>query len=165
MSISSDFIILLCLVLIANGAPIFSRILFAKRFGMPVDLHYHCRDGHPLFGPSKTFRGLISSIILTSLAAIALKTPLTMGLIIAIGAMSGDLITSYFKRRHGLASKSDWNIVDQLLEAAFPLCLAKWYYDHSISWATVLFAISLFVLIGMIIAPLRLHWRNRMTSG
>ena len=57
---------LLLLLLIANGTPVIAKTLFGNFLVWPVDHGYKFRDGRALFGPSKTIRGLVLSILLTS---------------------------------------------------------------------------------------------------
>ena len=49
----------LLLLGVANGTPIFARKLFGELFDAPLDGGIKFRDGRPLFGSSKTVRGIV----------------------------------------------------------------------------------------------------------
>ncbi len=120
---------------IANGAPLLAaripginhwnaRLDFGKRF-----------HGRPLLGSHKTWRGLLSGMILATvvlwLQQIAaatfditevftgsidygsLPTPL-LGPLFGLGALGGDAIESFFKRRRGTKSGGAWVPFDQI---------------------------------------------------
>ena len=63
---------LLLLLLIANGAPVIARHLFELRFNFPLDGGLNFFDGQPLLGESKTLRGVVLSVIATTIVAILL---------------------------------------------------------------------------------------------
>ena len=72
---------LLLLMLAANGAPIlFTRIL-GDRWAWPVDGGLRLWDGRPLFGASKTWRGIVVGFVVCALMAELLGYGFTFGLI------------------------------------------------------------------------------------
>jgi hypothetical protein len=73
-----------------------------------------------LFGPSKTLRGLVVSVVATTLSAPALGLAWTTGLLAGAAAMAGDLGSSFIKRRMGLPSSSRALGLDQVPEALLP---------------------------------------------
>ena len=88
----------------SNGAP----VLFGG--GRPIDGGRTFRDGRPIFGPRKTVRGFISGVIVGTLTGLALgflleessiypKPDAIMGFLMGLGAMAGDLMGSFLKRR------------------------------------------------------------------
>jgi len=111
---------LLLLLIIANGAPILARWAFRTRGGKPVDGGVNLRDGQPLFGTSKTWRGLIAAIIVTPAAALIIGLDLVTGLLIALMAMAGDLLSSFIKRRLRLKPSSQALGLDQISESLLP---------------------------------------------
>ena len=54
---------LLVLLTLANGTPIVAKKLFGHRFSCPLDNGTILFDGRPLFGPSKTIRGIVGSTL------------------------------------------------------------------------------------------------------
>lgn len=115
----------LMLVFVANGAPVIATRLLGTRFDFPMDFHARLSDGARVLGESKTFRGLAASLIAACLAAPAMGLSWRLGALAAIGAMAGDALSSFFKRRlkmpaHGMAPG-----VDQGPESLLPLFLIR----------------------------------------
>jgi len=90
---------LLILLIVANGIPIIAKNILGQHFNYPVDGGIHFFDGKPLFGKSKTIRGVVLSIIITPFFALLLGLDWYIGIIIASAAMLGDLFSSFIKRR------------------------------------------------------------------
>jgi hypothetical protein len=62
---------LLFLLMVANGTPIVMKRMFADKGAWPVDAGWLLPlDGHPLLGKSKTWRGIVSSLLATGLGAL-----------------------------------------------------------------------------------------------
>jgi CDP-2,3-bis-(O-geranylgeranyl)-sn-glycerol synthase len=118
--VSLALIHLFILIILANGAPILARNLFGNKADFPIDAHLHFFDKRPLFGHSKTWRGLFASLLLTSLLAWLLGYSIQTGLLIALAAMSGDLLTSFIKRRLNMPSSNMAPLLDQFAESLFP---------------------------------------------
>src|SRR5215211_7692539 len=93
---------ILLLLGVANGSPIFARALLKERLAIPVDGGRKLPDGQPVFGSSKTVCGLVISLCSTTLMALVLGFEGSLGMSIAVGAMAGDLFSSFIKRRLGL---------------------------------------------------------------
>jgi CDP-diglyceride synthetase len=68
----------------------------------PLDGGMTLADGQPLFGHSKTIRGVVLSIVVTTLGAPSIGVDWTIGLVVAATAMIGDLFSSFTKRRMNL---------------------------------------------------------------
>ena len=96
----------------ANAAPVIIG------GGKPLDLGKNYKDGRRIFGENKTFRGFFSGLIIGSLVGIAENLffgyPILFGLITSLGALTGDLVKSFFKRRMGLKPGKMLPIADQL---------------------------------------------------
>src|ERR1700674_1662659 len=97
---------LLILLAAANGTPVIATKVLGKTFAFPLDGGAHLRDGQPLFGASKTVRGILLSILATAVVANLMGLDWTLGALIAATAMVGDLLSSFLKRRMGLAPSS-----------------------------------------------------------
>ena len=54
---------LMVLLTLANGAPVVAKKIFGGRFALPLDFGLMFFDGRPVFGPSKTFRGIVVAIL------------------------------------------------------------------------------------------------------
>ena len=59
----------LFLIVLANGAPVLSQKFFGDRFNQAIDLGFVFLDNKRLLGDSKTWRGLFSSLVVTTPAA------------------------------------------------------------------------------------------------
>jgi CDP-2,3-bis-(O-geranylgeranyl)-sn-glycerol synthase len=127
--------------------------------GTPIDLRKNYSDGNRIFGEGKTYRGLFYGIlagILTGLfliwidnrfplASLPQHTLLSVTLL-ATGALLGDLVKSFFKRRCGKERGTKWPVADQydLVAGAFLLLLIG---DPAWLFATVTLPVFLTVLI------------------
>jgi CDP-2,3-bis-(O-geranylgeranyl)-sn-glycerol synthase len=127
--------------------------------GTPIDFGKNYPDGHRIFGDGKTYRGLVIGIlagIVTGLiliwcagqfpdAGLPGHTLLSVTLL-ATGALLGDLVKSFFKRRFGKDRGTKWPIADQydLVAGAFLLLLVG---DPAWLFATVTLPVFLIILI------------------
>jgi len=109
---------------VANAFP----VIFGG--GLAIDIGRKFSDGKPIFGSHKTFRGFIAGLIagvFTSLVqTIVLQSKMLsdfvlpfefnvlVGSMIALGALMGDLVHSFVKRRLGLVEGSPLPVADQL---------------------------------------------------
>ncbi len=113
---------------VANVVPIFaSHIPMIKKLSYPVD-NYQTIGGKRILGDHKTIRGFITGIFFGIFAALLQSSiplpiennifkeynPLLLGFLLSFGALSGDAIKSFFKRRMGIRSGKSWLIADQL---------------------------------------------------
>jgi CDP-archaeol synthase len=111
---------LVVLLTVANGTPVIAGKLFGNYFNQPIDCDIAFLDGRPVFGHSKTMRGIILSLAAASITAPALGFAWTCGLIVASVAMSGDLLSSFLKRRLSLPPSSRATGIDQIPECLLP---------------------------------------------
>lgn len=135
----------LILLMTANGAPVLAKKAFGAHASWPLDFGARFVDGCPLFGPSKTIRGIVFSIAASSAAAPVLGLPWRTGALGGAAAMTGDLLSSFIKRRLNLPSQSMAIGVDQVPEAILPLiaCSEALGLDAlDIAAATALFCIG-----------------------
>lgn len=141
---------LLLLLMVANGAPILARNLFGSQWEQPIDGGYRLPDGRPLFGPSKTWRGVFSALAATPVAALALGLPSDLGLLIAALSMAGDLLSSFLKRRLGMASSDMALGLDQIPEALLPLSLAG--HQAGLEWPMIIGLTVLFLVLELLLS-------------
>ncbi len=106
----------------ANMAPVLTKNIF-KRYAIPIN--------EKLLGKNKTYRGLIMAIVF-SIIIVFIQSLVgwnsivdyseinlwLLGLLLGFGAMFGDMIESFFKRKIGIPSGEPWYVFDQL---DFPL--------------------------------------------
>ena len=60
------------LLTLANGTPVVAKKVFGPHFGFPLDAGILLFDGRPVFGPSKTIRGVIASVVVTAIGGVFL---------------------------------------------------------------------------------------------
>src|SRR5215470_7448659 len=111
----------LVLLMLANGTPVIAKKTFGSRLALPLDAGLQFVDGQPLFGTSKTIRGILSSIVVTAGLAPLLWMSVGTGALIAGFAMIGDLFSSFLKRRLKFPPSSKAIGLDQIPESLFPL--------------------------------------------
>lgn len=98
----------------ANAVP----VIFGG--GHPIDGGKNFRDGRPILGPRKTFRGFFVGLAVGTLVGFlqgyftgSLKAIL-LGFMLSLGALTGDLVESFIKRRLGRPPGASFPVADQL---------------------------------------------------
>lgn len=144
---------------IANMSPVFTAKLL-PRWRTPIDFGAHHTDGRRVLGAGKTWRGLILGGGVGGItAALMARWPLPFvadldygyadgsslwgvflfGFVMGTGALTGDALESFFKRRLGKERGAPWVPFDQLdfvaagLAAALlwhPLLVDGWAVEH-----------------------------------
>lgn len=112
---------ILALLAVANGTPLLATWMFRGRLSAPLDGGYLFFDGRPWLGPSKTWRGVVTAICCTALVAGLLDIAPVIGAAMGAVAMLGDALSSFLKRRLGIASSGRATGLDQIPEALLPL--------------------------------------------
>ena len=157
----NNIIIALILIGTANSAPVIARKLFGGRFYQPIDGGVLLNDKQPLFGSSKTWRGLVAAIVCS--AAVAPLAGLSSLLGAGFGAVSigADLLASFTKRRIGYAPSSRARLLDVFPEALLPMLVFQSALGLD-NWDIVITALLFFVLEASF-SPLLYRWhiRNR----
>ncbi|MBZ4193849.1 MAG: CDP-archaeol synthase [Candidatus Contendobacter sp.] len=151
----------LLLILIANGVPVIATAICGRRGARPLDGGRQLTDGQRLLGDSKTWRGLLLALAVTGLAAVALKLPVLTGVSIGGAAMVGDLLSSFIKRRLGMASSSMALGLDQIPESLLPLLAVAG--EFGLSWTTIGLITIGFIVVELALSRVlyRLGVRNR----
>ena len=117
----------LILIAVANGGPVLFARLLGTRFAARIDGGFMLRDGHPILGRSKTWRGLAAAIVLATCAAVVVGLPWLAGVLIGASAMAGDCLSSFVKRRLALEASSMSLGLDQIPESLFPAVVSSLY--------------------------------------
>jgi CDP-2,3-bis-(O-geranylgeranyl)-sn-glycerol synthase len=88
--------------------------------GPPLDFGRNFLDGRPVFGKNKTFRGFFSGLSVGAVAGLAETAvfgfqsfPALLGVLLPFGALMGDLMGAFLKRRIGLAPGELLPVIDQ----------------------------------------------------
>ena len=152
---------LLILIAVANGMPVILRNLLGPRFDRPIDGGRCFRDGRPLLGPGKTWRGVIGALLATTLAAPLMDLSPGFGTLSGLLAMAGDLLGSFLKRRLGIEVHGRAPGLDQVPESLLPALAA--HYLLGLTWAGVLLVTAIFMCGELLLSPLlyRLGIRRR----
>jgi len=149
----------LILIAVANGAPVVVKKLLGTFLDTPLDGGRILADGQPLFGASKTIRGVLAAVIATILAAPLLGLAMTSGLVIGAAAMAGDLFSSFIKRRMGRAPSSRAFGLDQIPESLAPALASM--YDLDLTLADVVLIVAAFTVGGQALSILLFKLRLR----
>jgi hypothetical protein len=140
---------LLILLAVANGTPVLAKRIFGDALGYPLDGGALFVDGRPLFGPSKTIRGIVLAVAATMAVGALLGLGFAVGAVVGSVAIASDLFSSFIKRRMGLFPSSMARGLDQIPESLFPLLACRWLLPLSvldIAMATLLFFVGAIVL-------------------
>jgi CDP-2,3-bis-(O-geranylgeranyl)-sn-glycerol synthase len=107
----------------ANAAP----VIFGG--GQPIDFGKRFFDGKPLFGSHKTVRGFLAGLIVGTLVGLVqtllfehvlfqystqFQYSIVLGFALSLGALTGDLIESFIKRRLNLVPGNSLPVADQI---------------------------------------------------
>jgi len=141
---------------------IFARLNWLDFLAKPID-GGKLFAGQEIFGSHKTWRGLLVGILggiiiaglqaelqITSLGcALSLndyqQNWLVFGFLGGAGALLGDLLKSFFKRRFSIASGSAWPIFDQLDFIAGFFLLTFWIFNPG--WLIIVTVFGLTILL------------------
>ena len=143
---------LLILLVVANGTAVVAKKILGVAFGRPLDGGALFVDGEPIFGPSKTIRGVVVSVLGTSVCAALMGLGWQVGTLIATFAIVGDLLSSFVKRRLRLASSSMAIGLDHIPESLFPLLASRWLLPLNI--LDIVAGVTIFVVGALILSPL-----------
>ena len=116
---------LLVLLAVANTAPLLAKRVMGDRFSWPLDGGLAFFDGRPMFGKSKTLRGIVLAVIATAAVAALVGPDWRTGAVVGAAAMAGDLFSSFVKRRLALPPSSQATGLDQVPESLLPLLAVR----------------------------------------
>ncbi len=121
----------------------------------PVDCGYRWFDRRPLFGASKTWRGLLFAVLAGSLSAPWMGFHWQDGAWFACYSMLGDLLSSFIKRRAGYPESSCFRAVDTIPESLLPALLLQ--QTLSLSYPAIIIVVLLFSILEALLSPI-LYW-------
>lgn len=147
---------LLLLLATANTAPLIAKRLFKEQWSCPLDGGLQFVDGRPLLGASKTWRGVLAALLLCTLFAPLLGLSLGVGALMATGAMVGDAIASFIKRRLAIPPSGQAYGLDQVPEALLPLLLVQQALPVS------LLMVAALTLLFLLLEPPLARWSHRI---
>ena len=147
---------------IANMMPVVVKRL--PICNSPVDLGLKFR-GQRVFGENKTYRGFLFGVLAAVLTMYlqqkfnlisVYKLPLVdasnwlvLGFLLGFGALSGDLVKSFFKRQRGIAAGKSWWFFDQVDWIIGAFVFVAFYID--IGWQQFFVSLFLFGILHVIV--------------
>lgn len=126
-----------------NMLPPFAALVLGNRFNFRIDNGLLWFDRRPVFGSHKTIRGVIFSIAGGTAVFPMLGTPWWAAFMAALLAMTGDLVSSFIKRRFDFPSGKNIMVLDQIFESLLP-ALFLVHYLHLPYWH-ILIVLLLFI--------------------
>ena len=152
---------MLTLLVLANGTPVVAKKILDEHLAYPLDGGVQVVDGRPLLGRSKTIRGVVLAVLVTTAGAPLVGLEWTVGFLVGSLAMAGDLLSSFLKRRMALPPSSRASGLDQVPEALFPLLACR--NPLSLTMVDIAAGVGLFfigeVLLSRVFYALRLRDR------
>lgn len=121
--------------------------------GPPIDGGRTWVDDQPLFGDHKTVRGTFSGIIVGIAIGILQMQPLR-GFLLSVGAIGGDIIVSFIKRRIKLKPGAMFPIADQMGFIVFAVLLVS-LVQPSPTWERA---------VAILIATLPIHYLTNVIA-
>lgn len=156
---SAGIVQALILLLVANGAPVLMNNLLGCRYAWPVDNGLKLADGRSLFGNAKTWRGLGAAAGMAGVAAILLGIEARVGILFGGLAMTGDLLSSFIKRRLGREESTRARGLDTVPESLLPVWLLR--ESLGLGFIDIVLIIGLFFMAEEWLSPLLYKWHIR----
>jgi CDP-2,3-bis-(O-geranylgeranyl)-sn-glycerol synthase len=150
---------LLLLLMLANGTPVIAKKVLGARYSYPLDGNLTFADGRPVFGRSKTIRGVVLAVLVTTVGASFIGLGWKTGLFVGSFAMAGDLFSSFCKRRLGLPSSSRASGLDQIPESLLPLLACR--DPLALTAADIVVCVVMFVLGEIVLSRVLYAFRLR----
>lgn len=139
----------------ANASP----VIFGG--GKPIDCGKKFVDGKPIFGPNKTYRGFVSGVLIGTLVGYIQETVaptyglpagnVLRGFTLSLGALIGDLIGSFVKRRLNLKPGAPFPVIDQVFFVVFALLFSLAVEPSSLSFTGAILIIFLTIPIHILV--------------
>lgn len=112
--------------------------------GQPIDFNRNFIDGRRIFGDNKTVRGFVSGVFAGTIVGFLQEEPLR-GTLLSLGALVGDLIGAFVKRRLGLDPGAPLPILDQLDFVAGALILSVNFFPIDITSMILIIVLTPFI--------------------
>ncbi len=132
-----------------------------KRLDFAIDCGRRMPDNYPILGRSKTWRGVIGAIVFTSISAVVLGYTATTGAQVAIYAVLGDVLSSFIKRRLGMAASSMAPLLDQVPESFLPALMLMETFE--VNFQSIIILVCVFFVMELLLSVIlfKLGIRNR----
>ncbi|MCC6017666.1 MAG: CDP-2,3-bis-(O-geranylgeranyl)-sn-glycerol synthase [Candidatus Verstraetearchaeota archaeon] len=126
---------------IANASPL---VITRNRKCHPLDFNKKFIDKRPILGSGKTIEGFIAGIIMGGIVG-ALQTPNNpiRAFTLSLGAMLGDSIGSFIKRRFNIERGKPAPLLDQLMFILVAMLLSYKFETYTLQDIVVIIAITI----------------------
>ena len=163
----------------ANMAPVIAKKLkILPEINKPIDMNIKFEDGKPLLGKNKTYRGFLVAILMGILLAFIQKLLyginffksisitnyngwLLIGFLLGLGAISGDSIKSFFKRRIDIKPGKKFIPFDQTDFIIGAYLFTYPFYYNIISWQMILTSILISFFLHIIVNHIAFYLKIR----
>jgi len=117
-----------------------SAVIFSG--GPPIDMGLTFLDSERIFGKNKTIGGFIGGVAMGGSLGLLLSQGF-QGFIVALGALLGDLLGAFIKRRFRIEPGQPFPLLDQydFVIGALTVILALNYPLHPVGWAVFIITI------------------------
>ncbi|HEY7377841.1 MAG TPA: CDP-archaeol synthase [Steroidobacteraceae bacterium] len=143
----------LFLMIVANVSPWAAGRALQRHWTAPLDGGVRLWDGERLFGGHKTWRGVLFGTLSCALAAVLTGPGFAVGAAFGALSLTGDALSSAFKRRLRLAPGTEIVGLDQVPEALLPsMLLAR---PLGLGAAEICAAVVAFVVLDLLATKIR----------
>lgn len=131
----------------ANMAPVFMSKFNIAGLKRPIDGGRVAWDGNRLTGDGKTWQGIVFAVIYGAivggiLSLWGLKSSILIGAVIGFGAIFGDLVGSFTKRRLKLKRGQNAGLLDSMDFIVFAILAALPFYNFELRQILLLLIIN-----------------------
>lgn len=127
---------------VANATPLLVIKLIKQ--GHPIDLNRNFIDEKPIFGPGKTIEGFFIGILIGTITGIIQdQSNILRAVTLSLGAMFGDLVGSFIKRRLNIRRGDPAPILDQLAFILGAIILSSYFENYEVKEAIMIVLITI----------------------
>lgn len=126
-------------ILWVNFLPPVAALILGERFNRPIDGNRSWLDHSPVFGPHKTIRGVVSGVAGGTLLYPLLGVTWWVAAVASLLSLTGDLLSSFIKRRCHIPSGRNIIVLDQIFECLVPVFFLQYYLQLTLWQLGVIF--------------------------
>lgn len=134
----------------ANLAPcFFQKFRFFKKLAYPIDMEKNWTDGKRILGDGKSHIGIVMAVLVGTLFGVIFQNrSWELPFLLSVGAMFGDLLGSFLKRRIGFERGKPVFLLDQLdfIVGAIIILYSCHFLDVIILDLPILYLLTIFFI-------------------